>query len=132
MSYFATCERLAGALLLLCAPACSNSQSSPTIEKLAEQTARDIENAHGKVILIAPQAGCLLVPALCARFESELRGDLAKTNADTQFITREELIKQAKSHGLLAIVAYDKRVLVNLASDAGAATLVTGNLVWEG
>jgi len=73
-----------------------------------------------------------LEPAVCAQFEFNLRDDLVKTIRTVDFVRRDDFIAQVKDHGLLALDAYNRQVLINLASDAGAETLVAENLAWEG
>jgi hypothetical protein len=107
------------------------SQSSPNIESVAERMSIEVQKAHTKRVLVAPESGCLLDSLLCAQFESNLRSALGRANPNAQFVDRNDLVVTAQKHGLVALDVYDKQVLVNLAFEAGAEALIEENISWE-
>jgi TonB family protein len=125
-------SRYAAAILTFSLPICLLSQSVPSVQKAAEQMAREVDKFGAKQILIAPQDGCLLNPLPCEQFESNLRSTLKRVNPDVLFVSRSDLLATIESHGLVPLDAYDRQVLVNLASDAGTEALVEENLSWQG
>jgi TonB family protein len=124
--------RYATAFLAFTPCVCLHSQSLPSIQKVSEQIALEVEKTGAKQILVAPQEGCLLDSSLCEQFESNLRSAVPRVNPEVQFVSRGDLLATIKNQGLVALDVYDKQVLVNVASDVGAEALVEENLAWQG
>jgi TonB family protein len=119
-------------LLLAASSTTLSAQLQPELQKLAADTAKQIEKTHAQRILIAPCQGCLLDTVLCENSEAALRTELVKAIPGVQFIPREELLIQAKKQGLLAIDAFDPLLLTSLALNTSAQVLVAQDLHWDG
>jgi TonB family protein len=107
-------------------------QDHQGFESLAEHTTRIVSKSNTQHILIAPREGCLLDQSMCNESESALRSELVRIIPSAQFVSPDAMVSQMKKSGLLPIDAYDNQILMALASETGATTLVTENLQWEG
>ena len=107
-------------------------QGHQGFESLAEHTARIVSKSNTQQILIAQREGCLLDRPTCKESESALRSELVRTIPSAQFISSDATLSQVKKSGLLPIDAYNNQILLALASETGATTLVTENLQWKG
>ena len=107
-------------------------QGHQGFESLAEHTARIVSKSNTQQILIAQSESCLLDQSTCKDSESALRSELVRTIPSAQFISSDATLSQVKKSGLLPIDAYNNQILLALASETGATTLVTENLQWKG
>jgi TonB family protein len=123
---------LVNLLMLGAAPFDLGPQGHQGFESLAEHTARIVSKSNTQQILIAQREGCLLDQSMCKESESALRSELVRTIPIAQFISSDATLSQVKKSGLLPIDAYNNQILLALASETGATTLVTENLQWEG
>jgi TonB family protein len=119
-------------LLLAARPFDLRPQDHQGFESIAEHTTRIVSKSNAQHILIAQREGCLLDQSMCKEFESALRSELASTIPSAQFVGPDATASQMKKSGLLPIDAYDNQILMALASETGATTLITENLEWKG
>jgi TonB family protein len=123
---------LVNLLMLGAAPFDLGPQGHQGFESLAEHTARIVSKSNTQQILIAQREGCLLDQPTCKESKSALRSELVRTIPSAQFISSDATLSQVKKSGLLPIDAYNNQILLALASETGATTLVTENLQWKG